>query len=86
MTTIIKIPLYVEIETEDGLDRKVIARSVQSNFIPEFYSVIQTNISLISYFSSSSLRFIKQDLGNDIRFRFIQNSDLFRKADPIKGF
>jgi len=76
MKTIIKIPLYVEVETEDGLDRKIISESFRGHFIPEFFNSLKI-IDLLSYFESRQLRFLKEAIGSKARFKFISDRDLF---------
>lgn len=84
MKTIIKIPLYVEIDSEDGLDRKVISTAIRSYFIPEFFNSLKV-INLLGYFSSSSLRAIKRDVGENLRFKFISDFDLMQGGKPKIG-
>lgn len=85
MKTIIKVRLYVEVETEDGLDRKLISASIDRNFIPEFFRTLKV-IDLLGYFSSSSLKNLKKEIGDKSRFKLMSDSDLFeRPSDKGKS-
>lgn len=77
MKTIIKIPLYVEIETEEGKDRKAISNAIRSYFIPEFFSVINSKFDLIQWMSSRELRNLREVTGKGTSFRLISDTDLF---------
>jgi hypothetical protein len=77
MKTIIKIPLYVEVTTEDGLNRKTISDGIRDYFIPEFFDVVQNRFDLVQYLSSSNLRNLRNSTGPGSKFRLISNSDLF---------
>lgn len=77
MKTIIKIPLYIEIETEDGKDRKAISGSVRSYFIPEFYHVVQDKFDLVQWMDTRVLRDLQNITGPGTRFRLLTETDLF---------
>lgn len=76
MKTIIKVPLYVEVETEDGLDRKLISESFRGYFVPEFFKALKV-IDLLNYFESRQLKFLREAIGKGARFKFISDHDLF---------
>lgn len=81
MKTIIKVPLYVEVETVDGLDRKVISEAFRSYFIPEFFSSLKV-IDPLRYFENRQLRFLQEAIGSNARFKFISDHDLFIGSKP----
>lgn len=81
MKTVIKIPLYVEVETEDGVDRKLISSSVRDYLIPAFFDSIKIS-DPSRYFSSAGVRKIHNSLGVKFRYRFLSDSDLFVGKGP----
>lgn len=79
MKTIIKIPLYVEIESEDGGDRKSITEAVRAFLQPELLEVIQSStISISRYFRASQMREFSKALGKGSRFRFISELEILK--------
>lgn len=76
MKTIIKIPLFVEIETDDGLDRKIISNAVRDFFIPEVYRVMKSQ-DLISWMYNSEKKKLSSVIGSNSRFKILTQSDLF---------
>jgi hypothetical protein len=81
MKTIIKIPLYVEIESEDGGDRKQITEAVRSLLQPELLYVIQSSeYSIARYFRASQMREFSKQLGKGSRFRFISEFEILKSG------
>lgn len=76
MKTIIKIPLFVEINTNDGLDRKIISNAVRDFFIPEVYRVMKSQ-DLISWMYNSEKKKLSSVIGNNASFKILTQSDLF---------
>lgn len=81
MKTIIKIPLFVEIETSDGLDRKIISNAVRDFFIPEVYRVMKSQ-DLISWIYNSEKKKLSSVIGNNSSFRILTQTDLFIPKNP----
>jgi len=79
MKTIIKIPLYVEIESEEGGDRRAITSAVRSILQPELLHVIQSsNISIDRYFRQSQMREFAKLLGKGSRYRFVSELEILK--------
>jgi len=82
MKTIIKIPMFVEIETDEGLDRKVISSGVRDFFIPEFYRTLKSK-DLLSWMYSSELKKLSNSVGRNARFKILTQADIFMQQKPV---
>jgi len=82
MKTIIKIPMFVEIETSDGMDRKVISSSVRDFFIPEFYRTLKSK-DFLSWMYSSELKKLKNIVGDNARIKLLTQADIFMQQKPV---
>lgn len=82
MKTIIKIPLFVEIETDEGMDRKVISNGVRDYFIPEFYRTLKSK-DLLSWMYSSELKKLSSTIGKNARFKILTQADIFFQQKPV---
>lgn len=81
MKTIIKIPMFVEIETSDGMDRKVISSGVRDLFIPEFYRTLKSK-DFLSWMYSSELKRLKNIVGDNARIKLLTQADIFMQQKP----
>lgn len=86
MKTVIKIPLYVEVTTEEGLNRKTISDGIRDYLIPEFLKFAKTNFVPDVYLSSRNNRNLRIATGDKSRFRLLSNSDLFLGGNPENNF
>lgn len=84
MKTIIKLPLYLEIETVDGLDRKLITKAVREIFQSELEDVFR-NLSILDYFPSKKLKLFKSFLGVNPKFKFIFETEIFKGVGETKN-
>lgn len=82
MKTIIKIPLFVEIETDEGMDRKVISSGIRDYFIPEFYRTLKSK-DLLSWMYSSELKKLTSVIGKNARFKILTQADIFFQQKPV---
>jgi len=82
MKTIIKIPMFVEIETSDGMDRKVISSGVRDFFIPEFYRTLKSK-DFLSWMYSSELKKLKNIVGDNARIKLLTQADIFMQQKPV---
>jgi len=82
MKTIIKIPMFVEIEMSDGMDRKVISSGVRDFFIPEFYRTLKSK-DFLSWMYSSELKKLKNIVGDNARIKLLTQADIFMQQKPV---
>lgn len=84
MKTIIKIPVYVEIGSPEGTDRKAITEAVKEFLKPEILEQLKSG-NTPRYFSNSAMKNFHKKCGEGSSYRFVSEFEIFKQPNFSKS-